>query len=151
MNYSSATRVRRNTEVFLPQTIQNIINFATYGRGGFNHSEVTVIIKAIKGHGYRGTTEGFATIPFYLVLFSAALVELTRSIIVHSLILSSHLFFCPPLLFPFTVPCRIVFAKQEALETWLNHLSSRIRSPSYSPNGCLDLSANLLIGNRVLV
>ena len=88
--------------------------------------------------GRRGTTDEFATIPFHLDLFSAALVELARSIPVHSLILSSHLFFCLPLfLFPFTVPCRIVFAKPEDLETWPNHLSfrflSRVRSSSYSP------------------
>ena len=56
--------------------------------------------------------------------FPAALVELAKSIPVHSLILSSHLFFClPPLLFPFTVPCRIVFPKTEDLESWPNHLS----------------------------
>ena len=34
----------------------------------------------------RGTTDEFATIPFHLVLFSAALVELAKSIPVHSLI-----------------------------------------------------------------
>ena len=44
--------------------------------------------------GRRGTTDEFATIPFHLNLFSAALVELAKSIPVHSLILSSHLFFC---------------------------------------------------------
>ena len=50
-------------------------------------------------------------------LFSAAVVEQAKSIPVHSLILSSHLFFCLPLfLFPFTVLCRIVFAKPD-LET----------------------------------
>ena len=66
--------------------------------------------------GRRGTTDEFATIPFHLDLFSAALVELAKSIPVHSLILSSHLFFCLPIfLFPFTVPCRNVFAKQEDL------------------------------------
>ena len=42
--------------------------------------------------GRRGTTDEFATIPFHLDLFSAALVELAKSIPVHSLILSSHLF-----------------------------------------------------------
>ena len=88
--------------------------------------------------GRRGTTDEFATIPFHLDLFSAALVELAKSIPVHSLILSSHLFFCLPLfLFPFTVPFRIVFAKPEDLETWPKHLSfrflTRIRSSSYSP------------------
>ena len=56
----------------------------------------------------RGITDEFATIPFYLVPFSAALVELTKSIPVHCLILSSYLFFCLPLfIFPFTVPGRI--------------------------------------------
>ena len=88
--------------------------------------------------GRRGTTDEFATIPFHLDLFSAALVELAKSNPVHSLILSSHLFFCLPLfLFPFTVSCRIVFAKPEDLETWPNHLSfpflTRVRSSSYSP------------------
>ena len=88
--------------------------------------------------GRRGTTDEFATIPFHLDLFSAALVELAKSIPVHSLILSSHLFYCLPFfLFPFTVPCRIVFAKPEDLETWPNHLSfrflTRVRSSSYSP------------------
>ena len=88
--------------------------------------------------GRRGTTDEFATIPFHPDLFSAALVELAKSIPVHSLILSSHLFFCLPLfLFPFSVPCRIVFAKPEDLETWPNHLSFRfltkVRSSSYSP------------------
>ena len=47
----------------------------------------------------RDTTDELATIPFHLVLFSAALVELTKSIPVRSLILSSHLFFSLPLFF----------------------------------------------------
>ena len=85
--------------------------------------------------GRRGTTDEFAIIPLHLVLFSAAIVELAKSIPVHSLILSSYLFFCLPLfLFPFTVPCRIIFAKPEDLETWPNHLSfrflTRVRSSS---------------------
>ena len=88
--------------------------------------------------GRRGTTDKFATFPFHLDLFSAALVELAKPIPVHSLILSSYLFFCLPLfLFPFTVLCRIVFAKPEDLETWPNHLGyrflTRVRSSSYSP------------------
>ena len=59
-----------------------------------------------------GTTVEFATIPFHRALLSAALVEPTKPIRAHPLILSSHLFFCLPLLlFPFTVPCKIVFAK----------------------------------------
>ena len=98
---------------------------------------ISILFYPIILGGRRGTTDEFATIPFHLDLFSAALVELAKSIPVHSLILSSHLFFCLPLfLFPFTVPCRIVFAKPEDLETWPNHLSFRfltwVRSLSYS-------------------
>ena len=84
----------------------------------------SILFYPITLEGRQGTTDEFATIPFHLDLFSAALVELAKSIPVHSLILSSHLFFCLPLfLFPFTVPCRIVFAIPEDLETWPNHLS----------------------------
>ena len=46
-----------------------------------------------------GTLDKFAAIPFHLILFSAALVELAKSIPVHSVILSSHLFFCLPVFF----------------------------------------------------
>ena len=100
------------------------------------HISYSILFYPITLGGRRGTTDEFATIPFHLDLFSAALVELAKSIPVHSLILSSHLFFCLPLfLFPFTVPCRIVFAKPEDLETWPNHLSfrflTRVRSSSY--------------------
>ena len=101
-------------------------------------SHYSILFYPITLEGRRGTTDEFATIPLHLVLFSAALVELSKSIPVHSLILSSHLFFCLPLfLFPFTVPCRIVFAKPEDLETWPNHLSfrflTRVRSSANSP------------------
>ena len=65
----------------------------------------SILFYPITLEGRRGTTDEFATIPFHLDLFSAALVELAKAIPVHSLILSSHLFFCLPLfLFPFTVP-----------------------------------------------
>ena len=102
------------------------------------YKSISILFYPITLGGCWGTTEDFATIPFHLDLFSAALVELTKSIPIHSLILSSHLFFCLPLfLFPFTVPYRIVFAKPEDLETWPNHLSfpflTRVRSSSYSP------------------
>ena len=98
----------------------------------------SILFYPITLEGRWGTTDEFTTIPFHLDLFSAALVELAKSIPVHSLILSSHLFFCLPLfLFPFTVPCRIVFAKPEGLETWANHLNFcfliRVRSLSYTP------------------
>ena len=104
----------------------------------------------IQGDGHQGTTDEFATNPFHLVLFSAALVELTNSIPVHSLILSSHLFLCQLLLFPFTVFCRIVFAKPEDFEAWPNHISfhflTRVRSLSYSPMAAwIFLQTSLLV------
>ena len=99
----------------------------------------------------RGTTDESATIPFHLDLFSADLVELAKSIPVHPLILSSHVFFCLPLfLFSFTVPCRIVFAKPEDLESWPNHLSfrflTRAWSSPYSPMAAwIFLRTSLLV------
>ena len=58
----------------------------------------------------------FTTIPFHLVLSTDALSELAKSIPGHFLILSFYsLFFLPLLLFPLTMPCRIVFAKPEDL------------------------------------
>ena len=103
-----------------------------------DHDLFSILFYPITLGGRRGTTDKFATIPFHSDLFSAALVELAKSIPVHSLILSSHLFFCLPLfLFPFTVPCTIVFAKPEDLETCPDHLSfrflTRVSSSSYSP------------------
>ena len=58
---------------------------------------LSILFYPITLEGRRGTTDEFATTPFHLDLFSAALVELAKSIPVHSLILSSHLFFCLPL------------------------------------------------------
>ena len=84
-----------------------------------------IILKSLLKVMVIGAPDEFATIPFHLVMFSAALLEVTKSIPVHSLILSSHLFFCLPLiLFPFIVLCRIVFAKPEDLEMWPNTLVS---------------------------
>ena len=96
------------------------------------------LVYHITVRGRWGTTDDFTTIPFYVVS-SSALVELAKSIPVHSLTLSSHLFFCLPyLLFPCTVPCRIVFAKPEDLGTWSNQFLSfrfltKVRSSSYFP------------------
>ena len=74
----------------------------------------SILFYPITLEGRRGTTDEFATTPFHLDLFSAALVELAKSIPVHSLILSSHLFFCLPL-FLFPTSCnsniRICLAK----------------------------------------
>ena len=88
--------------------------------------------------GRQGTTYDVATLLFNHSLSSAALRETPNSIPVHSLMLSSHLFFCLPLLLaPFTVPCRIVFAMPEDLEMWPYHLSFRfftmVRRSSCTP------------------
>ena len=75
--------------------------------------------------GRRGTTDDVATLPFHPSMSSAALRD-PNPIPVHSLMLSSHLFFCLPLLLaPFTVPCRIIFAMPEDLEMWPYHLRFR--------------------------
>ena len=66
----------------------------------------SILFYPITLEGRRGTTDEFATIPFHLDLFSAALVELAKSIPVHSLILSSHLFFCLPF-FSFSFHCAL--------------------------------------------
>ena len=50
------------------------------------YSEILFLFYPITLEGRRATTDVFATIPFHLVLFSAALVELAKSIPVHSLI-----------------------------------------------------------------
>ena len=86
----------------------------------------------------EGTTDGVAAIPFHPFLSSAALRESSNPIPFHSLMLSSYLYFCLPLLLaPFTVSCRIVFAMPEDLETWPYHLSFRfftmVRRSSCTP------------------
>ena len=88
----------------------------------------------------QGTTDDVATIHFHPSLSSVALRESPNPIPIHSLILSSHLFFCLPLLLaPFTVPCRIVFAIPEDLEMWPYHLSfpffTMVRRSSCTPIG----------------
>ena len=70
-------------------------------------------------------------------LSTAALRESPNSIPVPSLVLSSHLSFCLPLLATFIVPCRIVFAMPEDLEIWPYHLSflffTMVRRSSSTP------------------
>ena len=59
---------------------------------------------------YKDHVNNKEVLHFHKFLFSAALDELAKTIPVHSLLFFSFLFFCqPPLLFPFTVPRRIVF------------------------------------------
>ena len=69
------------------------------------------LVFPINLQGPWSTTDDFITIPLHLVLFSAVLVVLVKSIPIHALILSSHLFFLPT---SSSVSChlpyRIVFA-----------------------------------------
>ena len=74
-----------------------------------------ILFYPITLEGRRGTTDEFATIPFHLVLFSAALVELAKSIPVHSLILSTHLFCLPLFLFPSLCPVGLSLLNQKIL------------------------------------
>ena len=61
-----------------------------------------------------GTTEDFTTSFLHFSLFSAALWVLANSRPVHSLMLSSRLFFCLPCFLPsFTVPCKMVLARPD--------------------------------------
>ena len=64
---------------------------------------------------------------------------------VHSLLLSSHLFLCPPcFLSPFTVPCKMVLARPDERETWPYHCSLRlftiVRRSSCGPFACWILA-----------
>ena len=89
-------------------------------------SEAAVVLSHYHHHHYHlslnrgrwGITDEFATSFLHLSLFSAALWDLANSRPVHSLMLSSHLFLCPPcLLPPFTVPCKMVLAGPDERET----------------------------------
>ena len=99
---------------------------------------LSLISQALNLGGRQGTTDDVATISFHPSLSSAALRESPNPVPVHSLMLSSHLFFCLPLLLaPFTVPCRIVFAMPEDFEMWPYYMSFRfftmIRRSSCTP------------------
>ena len=83
--------------------------------------------QSLNREGRWGTTDDFATSFLHFSLFSTALWDLPKSRPVHSLMLSSHLFLCPPcLLPPFTVPCKMVLARPDELETWPYHCSLRL-------------------------
>ena len=74
--------------------------------------------QSLNREGRWGTTNDFATSFLHFPLFSAALWDLPNSRLVHSLMLSSHLFLCLPcLLPPFIVPCKMVLAKPVERET----------------------------------
>ena len=72
----------------------------------------------LSSEGRWGTTDDFTTNFLHFPLLSAAFWDMANSRPVHSLMLSSHLFLCLPcLLPPFTVPCKMVFARPDERET----------------------------------
>ena len=74
--------------------------------------------RSLNREGRWGTTDDFATSFLHFPLFSTALWDLPNSRPVHSLMLSFHLFLCPPyLLPPFTVPFQMVLARPDERET----------------------------------
>ena len=80
--------------------------------------------QSLNCEGRWGTTDDFATSFHQFSLFPTALWDLPNSRPVHSLMLSSHLFLCPPcLLPPFTVPCKMALARPDERETWPYHCS----------------------------
>ena len=106
--------------------------------------------QSLNREGRWGTTDDFATSFLHFSLFSTALWDLPISRLVHSLMLSSHLFLCLPcLLPPFTVPCKTVLARHDERETWPYHCSLRLftivrRSPC-GPIACWILARTSLL------
>ena len=101
--------------------------------------------QSLNREGCWGTTDDFATSFLHFSLFSTALWDLPNSRPVHSLMLSSHLFLCPPcLLPPFTVLCKMVLARPDERETWPYHCSLRlftiVRRSSCGPIACWILA-----------
>ena len=101
--------------------------------------------QSLNREGRWGTTDDFATSFLHFLLFSTAFWDLPNSRPVHSLMLSSHLFLCPPCLLPsFTVPCKMVLARPDERETWPYHCSLRlftmVRRSSCGPIVCWILA-----------
>ena len=80
-----------------------------------------------KGEGRWGTSDDFTTSFLHFSLFSTALWDLANCRPGHSLMLSSHLFLCPPcLLPPLTVPCKMVLARPDERGKCPYHCSLRL-------------------------
>ena len=82
--------------------------------------------QSLNREGRWGTTDDFATTFLHFSLFSTALWDLPDSRPVYSLMLSSHLFLCPPcLLPPFTMPRKMVLARPDEREQILQWVYSK--------------------------
>ena len=99
-----------------------------------------------------GTTDDFTTSFLHFSLFSSVLWDLANSRPVHSLMLSSYLFFClPRLLNHFTVACKMVWARPD---DWDMSIQLQFASPYDAKvfvwSDCLlDLGTDFLTGNVV--
>ena len=85
-----------------------------------------------------GATDDLATSSLHSSHLSVFLMAASSVMPVHSGVLSSHLFFClPVLLLPCTVPCRIVLASPEDLVMCPYHFSLRrftvVKRSSWGP------------------
>ena len=97
--------------------------------------------QSLNREGHWSTTDDFATSFLHFSLLSTVLWDLLNSRPVHSLLLSFHLFLCPPCLLPlFTVPCKVVLDRRDERETWPYHCSLRlftiVRRSSCGPVAC---------------
>ena len=93
---------------------------------------------------------------FFVCVCPAALWDLANSKPVISLMLSYHLFFCLPCLFPpFTVPCELGSARPDKQETCSYHFSLRLFTGGQDvfvwSNCLLDLGTNFLFASIVFV
>ena len=114
------------------------------------HFIIIIIINPLTAR-VVGAPDDFATSFLHFSLFSTALWDLLNSRPVHSLMLSSHLFLCPPcLLPPFTVPCKMVFARPDERETTipLQFASFYDRQEIFTWSNCLLIwSVSVLVTN----
>ena len=111
-----------------------------WGKGDHLHLHLS-----LHREGRLGTTDDFTVSFLHFSLLFSALWDLANSRLVHSLMLSFHLFFCLPcFLPPFTVPCKMVLAKPDERETCPYHSSLRllrmIRSSSCDLIACWILA-----------
>ena len=121
----------------LPQDTTHLIHYHHYH---YHHHH-----QSLNREGRWGSIDDFATSFLHFPLFSTALWDLPNSRPVHSLVLSSHLFLCPPcLLPPFTVPCKMVLARPDEREICAYHcglrLCTMVRRSSCGPIACWILT-----------
>ena len=100
---------------------------------------------SLNREGRCGTTDDFTTSFLHFPLFSTAFWDLANSRPVHSLMLSSHVFFrLPCLLSLCIVPCKMVLARPDERETCPYHFSLRlftmVRRYSCGPIACWILA-----------